>query len=124
MKWPRVKVNSIKAAQRYSLVGGPFGSELTTRDYVEEGVPVIRGVNLPEDRLFNDDEFVYVREEKAEQLIANNAYPGDVVFTQRGTLGQVGLIPTESRFPRYVISQSQMKLTVNSEKTEAHFVYY
>ena len=123
MKWPHVKLNSIKADQQYSLVGGPFGSELTARDYVEEGVPVIRGVNLPKDCRFKDDEYVFVREEKAEQLIGNNAYPGDVVFTQRGTLGQVGLIPKEPRFPRYVISQSQMKLTVNPEKAEAQFVY-
>lgn len=124
MKWHRVKIESIKAETRYSLVGGPFGSELTTRDYVEEGVPVIRGVNLPDEHSFNDNDFVFVRGEKADQLIANNAYPGDVVFTQRGTLGQVGLIPTESCFPRYLISQSQMKLAVNPAKADARFVYY
>jgi type I restriction enzyme S subunit len=124
MTWPRVKVESIRAEVRYSLVGGPFGSELTTRDYVDEGVPVIRGVNLPDERSFNDDDFVFVREEKADQLHSNNAYPGDVVFTQRGTLGQVGVIPTESQFPRYLISQSQMKLTVNPAKADARFVYY
>jgi len=122
--WARVTIESIKAETRYSLVGGPFGSELTTRDYVEDGVPVIRGVNLPEDALFKDDDFVFVRDEKADRLTANNAYPGDVIFTQRGTLGQVGLIPVRSCFPRYVISQSQMKLTVNPKKADATFVYY
>lgn len=124
MLWPRVKIESIRAETRYSLVGGPFGSDLTTVDYLEEGVPVIRGVNLPYDRCFNDEDFVFVREEKADQLIANNAYPGDVVFTQRGTLGQVGVIPIESRYRRYLISQSQMKLTVNSAVADARFVYY
>jgi len=124
MMWPRVKIESIKANRRYSLVGGPFGSELTSRDYVEEGVPVIRGVNLPDDASFNDDDFVFVREEKADQLYSNNAYPGDVVFTQRGTLGQVGVIPIDSRFPRYLISQSQMKLTVNPAEADARFVFY
>jgi type I restriction enzyme S subunit len=124
MKWPRVKLESVKAAARYSLVGGPFGSDLTARDYVEQGVPVIRGANLPGDRSFNDDDFVFVREEKADQLFANNAYPGDVIFTQRGTLGQTGVIPAEARFPRYLISQSQMKLTVNPAKAEARFVLY
>lgn len=124
MSWPRVTVGSIKAEARYSLVGGPFGSELTTRDYVEDGIPVIRGSNLPDDRCFDDSEFVFVREEKADQLFANNAHPGDVVFTQRGTLGQVGLIPAGSRFSRYLISQSQMKLSVNPAKADAKFVYY
>jgi type I restriction enzyme S subunit len=124
MKWPQVTIEEIRATTRHSLVGGPFGSDLTTRDYVEEGVPVIRGANLPDDCSFKDDDFVFVREEKADALKANNAHPGDVVFTQRGTLGQVGLIPTEPRFPRYLVSQSQMKLTVDPAKAEARFVFY
>jgi type I restriction enzyme S subunit len=97
---------------------------LTTRDYVEEGIPVIRGGNLPDAREFLDEDFVFVREEKADALLANTAYPGDVVFTQRGTLGQVGVIPLESAFPRYVVSQSQMKLTVARAKGDPRYVYY
>ena len=124
MKWLQVSIEEIRAETRNSLVGGPFGSDLTTRDYVEEGVPVIRGVNLPDDCSFKEDDFVFVREEKADQLIANNAHPGDIVFTQRGTLGQVGLIPMQSRFPRYLVSQSQMKLTVDTEKVHVRFVFY
>ncbi|HLK51158.1 MAG TPA: restriction endonuclease subunit S [Bryobacteraceae bacterium] len=124
MSWAAVKLESIKADVRFSLVGGPFGSELTTKHYVEEGVPVIRGSNLLDDRCFHDQDFVFVREEKADQLFSNNAFPGDVVFTQRGTLGQVGIIPTNSTFPRYLISQSQMKLTVNPAKADPKFIYY
>ncbi len=52
---------------RNALVGGPFGSELTTRHYIEEGVPVIRGANLSNQQAFKDDGFVFVSEEKAEQ---------------------------------------------------------
>lgn len=67
---------------------------------------------------------MFVREEKADALIANTAYPGDVIFTQRGTLGQVGVIPLAPSFPRYVISQSQMKLSVDLAKVDPQFVYY
>src|SRR5438477_6249707 len=70
MRWPRVKVESLKAETRNALVGGPFGSELTTRHYVEEGVPVIRGANLPDDQSFKDNDFVFVSEEKADLLSA------------------------------------------------------
>jgi type I restriction enzyme S subunit len=124
MKWAKVKIGEIKASAKKSLVGGPFGSDLTSRHYVDDGVPVIRGGNLPNDRIFFDDEFVFVSESKADELSANLAFPGDVVFTQRGTLGQVGLIPDDSRFPRYVISQSQMKLTVDQERVDPKFVFY
>jgi type I restriction enzyme S subunit len=79
---------------------------------------------LPDSQTFLDDAFVCVREEKADALVSNLAYPGDLVFTQRGTLGQVGLIPKEARFQRYVISQSQMKLAVDETKADPWFVYY
>src|SRR6185436_10448142 len=94
------------------------------RDYVDEGVPVIRGNNLPSDASFHDDGFVFVSEEKADELRSNTAFPGDIVFTQRGTLGQVGVIPREARFQRYIISQSQMKLTADPKIADPHFVYY
>ncbi|MBE2285899.1 MAG: restriction endonuclease subunit S [Prosthecobacter sp.] len=124
MKWPVVEVESIKASERNALVGGPFGSDLTSKSYVEDGVPVIRGNNLPDHTAFHDGDFVFVSDEKALSLSANTAGPRDLVFTQRGTLGQVGLIPDLPNYPRYVISQSQMKLTVNASKAEPRFVYY
>lgn len=124
MRWATVRIDDIKAETKHSLVGGPFGSDLVTRDYVEAGIPVIRGINLPDERLFSEDDFVFVREEKADSLLPNNAYPGDLILTQRGTLGQVGLIPKNSRYQRFVISQSQMKLTVSDKKADARFVYY
>jgi type I restriction enzyme S subunit len=124
MKWPIVEVETIKASERNALVGGPFGSDLTSKSYVEDGVPVIRGNNLPDHTVFNDGDFVFVSDEKALSLSANTAGPRDLIFTQRGTLGQVGLIPDLPNFPRYVISQSQMKLTVDASKAEPRFVYY
>ena len=124
MKWRTMPLDAVKAAVPYAFVGGPFGSNLTTRDYVDEGVPVIRGNNLPTDASFRDDDFAFVSEKKADELRSNTAFPGDLVFTQRGTLGQVGMIPREARFQRYIISQSQMKLTVDPEVADVRFVYY
>ena len=123
-EWPVVTIAEIQASKRWALNGGPFGSKLVSRDYVESGIPVIRGVNLPENRKFSADTFVFVSPQKADELLANNAHPGDVVFTQRGTLGQVGLIPHSTGFERFVISQSQMKLTVDESKADPEFVYY
>lgn len=124
MSWRTLPMDATKAPRPYAFVGGPFGSNLTTRDYVDEGVPVIRGNNLPFDSWFHDDDYVYVSEKKADDLRSNTAFPGDLVFTQRGTLGQVGLIPLEAKHQRYIISQSQMKLTVDPAVVDPRFVYY
>ena len=122
--WQRKQLVDIAAKKRWALNGGPFGSKLSRKHYSESGVPVIRGTNLPENSHFSYDDFVYVSEEKADELRANNAHPGDLIFTQRGTIGQVGLIPVDSPIPRFVISQSQMKLTVDPEQADALFLYY
>ena len=123
-EWRTAKLVDVAAKKRWALNGGPFGSKLSRKHYSESGVPVIRGTNLSADTKFSFDDFVYVSEEKADELRANNAHPGDLIFTQRGTIGQVGLIPFESPIPRFVISQSQMKLTVDPEQADALFLYY
>ena len=124
MSFARVALRELQAPKRWALNGGPFGSKLVQKDYVESGVPVIRGGNLSSDCRFDESEFVFVSEEKADDLLPNNAHPGDLVFTQRGTLGQTGIIPEKSFFSRYVISQSQMKLTVDRQKVDPAFIYY
>ncbi|MHB8311595.1 MAG: restriction endonuclease subunit S, partial [Metallibacterium sp.] len=122
--WLEVPITELQAPKKWALNGGPFGSKLVSRDYVDHGVPVIRGCNLPGDRRFSFDDFVFVTDAKADELLANNAHPGDVVFTQRGTLGQVGIIPKSSPYARLVISQSQMKLSVDESRVDAQWLFY
>ena len=119
--WKSGVVGDIAAPVKNALVGGPFGSNLVSADYVPVGVPVIRGQNMGVGR-WVDGEFVFVTTEKADTLSPNNANPGDLIFTQRGTLGQVAIVPG-GRFGRYVISQSQMKLTVDKDKADTLFLY-
>jgi type I restriction enzyme S subunit len=69
-------------------------------------------------------EFAFVNEAKAKALGSNIAHPGDIVVTQRGTLGQVSIIPTTLAYSRYVISQSQMAIAVDSSVADPHYVYY
>lgn len=119
--WRRTFVGDLAAPIPNALVGGPFGSNLVSSDYTSHGVPVVRGQNMGERWIGGD--FAYVTREKAEDLRANLARPGDIVFTQRGTLGQVALVP-DGPFDRYLISQSQMKLSVDRAKADALFLYY
>jgi type I restriction enzyme S subunit len=121
--WSVKSVREIASDDRYAVTSGPFGSQLGRKDYVESGVPVIRGVNLAVGGAFTDTAFVFVSNEKADAMPSCQAHPGDILITQRGTLGQVGLIPLSARFDRYVISQSQMKVTVDREKGSNQYLY-
>jgi len=120
-EWERTTVREIASPVRNAIVGGPFGSDLVSADYVEEGIPVIRGQNMGTKHVSGS--FVFVTQAKANSLEANLARPGDLVFTQRGTLGQVSLVP-DRPYDRYLVSQSQMKLTVNRKVADPNFFYY
>jgi type I restriction enzyme, S subunit len=122
--WEVVKLDDVKANEPYAINGGPFGSKLGIKDYVPSGIPVIRGANLSETGRFQGEDFVFVSEDKARDLRANLARPGDIVVTQRGTLGQVGLIPDRIGYERFVISQSQMKVTLNESRAKTIYVFY
>jgi len=67
-------------------------------------------------------DFAFVSPAKAKALQANLAKPFDLVFTQRGTLGQVALVPT-SPYEEYLISQSQMKLTLDCGAAAPGYVH-
>ncbi|MBK8468229.1 MAG: restriction endonuclease subunit S [Actinomycetales bacterium] len=87
------------------------------------GVPVIRGGNMG-DGPWVGGEFAFVTKEKWEaDLARNSASPGDLVFTQRGTLGQVAIVPNHDPVT-YVVSQSQMRLRVDPNKADPRYVYY
>jgi type I restriction enzyme, S subunit len=119
-EWPKITLAELAVVD--GIVGGPFGSELVRSDYVPSGVPVIRGTNIADNR-FDPRRFVYVSEAKADSLARNHAIPGDIVVTQRGTLGQVAIVP-DLGVPRYVISQSQMRLRCDPARASPRFVYY
>jgi type I restriction enzyme S subunit len=105
------------------FIGGPFGSNLVSKDYVETGVPVIRGSNMGRTGHL-EPPFVYVAEDKLKRDLSRNvARAGNLIFTQRGTLGQVVLLRGDSE-DRYVISQSQMGLVVDKKVADARYVYY
>ncbi|MEL6830289.1 MAG: restriction endonuclease subunit S [Pseudomonadota bacterium] len=108
--WEARSLKSLASTAANAIVGGPFGSDLVSKDYVPFGVPVIRGQNMRYPHVGGD--WAYVSEEKAKSLAANTAQSGDLVFTQRGTLGQVALI-SDAPFALYLVSQSQMKISLD-----------
>lgn len=119
--WTETSVAELASPTRNAIVGGPFGSDLVSADYVQDGVPVVRGQNMGRRHL--SGEFVFVTRAKATSLQANLARPGDLIFTQRGTLGQVSLVPDEP-YERYLVSQSQMKVTLDAKTASPLFYYY
>lgn len=117
-EWQHVQVIDIAD----KVASGPFGSNLRGYEYVEKGVPVIRGNNLAGPR-FTSSDYVFVTEAKADSLSSSLAYPSDVVFAARGSIGAVGIIP-KREYQRYVLSSNLMKISANPNKADPLFVFY
>ena len=118
-EWKEYKVAEI--VEEISM--GPFGSNIKVDNFIDFGVPVLNGSNLQGFKL-NENSFNYVSKEKADSLGKANAYRGDVVITHRGTLGQIIYIPSDSKFERYVISQSQFRLRLKQDIVRPDFFVY
>jgi type I restriction enzyme S subunit len=125
-EWRVVTVEDIAAPYPTALATGPFGSAISSKYFLDSGVPVIRGSNLSADvstRLI-DDGLVFVSPEKAGEFRRSVVNRGDLVFTCWGTINQVGLIDSRSKFDSYIISNKQMKLSVDPAKADQRFIYY
>lgn len=123
-EWKSFSLADVALNGKDGIVDGPFGSALPANSYLPVGIPLIRGSNLSKGEVrFKDDEFVFVSEETANKLNRAICLPEDIVFTKKGTLGQIGIIPS-NRYPVYLLSSNQMRLRVNREILLPEFAYY
>ena len=125
-EWESKTLAELAAHTERPFAMGPFGSNIRAENYRVSGVPVIRGLNLsdPGGPRFIDSDFVFLSEEKADELSSSNAFLGDLVFVAQGTIGKVGLIPLEGRYKRYVLSQNLMKASIAPDAADPMFVFY
>lgn len=123
-EWKKYKLGELAYSPKKAIISGPFGSNIGSRFFVKEGIPVIRGNNLPNDmRRFNDEGFVFLTEEKAEEL---NCYAikDDLLFTAAGTIGQVGILTGIEKYKKYVISNKQIRVRLNTQIVNPLYAYY
>jgi len=107
---------------RWSFIGGPFGSNLKSSDYVKDGVRVIQLQNIG-DGEFIDDYQIFTSEEKADELLSNNIYPHEIILSKMGDpVGRACLIPDSH--DRYVMCSDGIRLAVNEREYNKHFIFF
>lgn len=70
---------------------GPFGSQLHSADYVDNGIPVINPSNIQDGRI-EPDWSCSIATENAERLSQHKLIAGDIVFGRRGEMGRCALV--------------------------------
>ena len=86
---------TVKLKEIADVVSGPFGSAIKVSDYRETGIPLIRISNIKGYTITWDENnpLVFISKELSNKLKSTQVMPGDIVVSQRGTLGEFALVP-------------------------------
>ena len=120
--WDEIKfIDVADKKTKWSFIGGPFGSNLKSSDYVADGIRIIQLQNIGDAEFF-DDYKIFTSEEKADELLANNIYPGEIILSKMGDpVGRACLIP--NRHTRYVMCSDGIRLVVDEKAFSKYFIY-
>jgi type I restriction enzyme S subunit len=106
---------------KWSLIGGPFGSNLKSSDYVEKGVRIIQLQNIGDGEFLNDYK-IFTTAAKADDLLSHNIFAGEIIMSKMGDpVGRACLIP--SIYNRYVMCSDGIRLVVDETNNHKYFIY-
>ena len=108
-------------SKKWSFTGGPFGSDLKSSDYTEDGIRIIQLQNIGDGR-FIDNYKIYTSSTKADQLLSCNIYPGDIILSKMGDpVARACFIPSSE--DRFVMSSDGIRLSVDENIFDKKFVH-
>jgi restriction endonuclease S subunit len=97
---------------------GPGGWDINISDYVEQGVPMLRTINIV-DGLVNLDECVFIDIEKHKQLKRSKVVKNDVLLSVRGTIGKSAVY---SKNFEANINAALVKITLKDNIIDPYFL--
>lgn len=120
--WEPTNLGSIADPnKRWSFTGGPFGSNLKSSDYTDDGVRIIQLQNIG-DGEFKDNYEVFTSPQKADELLSCNIYPGEIILSKMGDpVARACIIPPLHE--RYLMCSDGIRLSVDQKRFNTYFVY-
>ena len=119
-EWEETQLRNIASNNRHSFTGGPFGSDLKSNDYTDDGVRIIQLQNIGDGEFMNSYK-IYTSEEKADELISCNIYPGEIIISKMGDpVARATIIPDIHK--RYLMASDGIRLLVNTSKYNTKFI--
>lgn len=108
-------------SDKFSFKGGPFGSDLKSSHYTEIGVRVLQLQDIGEGN-FLDKSDIYTSDETADELLACNIFPGDILLAKMSPVARCCIVPEQDE--RYVMCSDGIRLSVDKERFDRDYVFY
>ena len=119
--WEETKLIDTSAKEKYSFTGGPFGSDLKSSDYTDNGVRIIQLQNIGDGK-FNNGYKIFTSEEKADELSSCNIFPGEIILSKMGDpVARATIIPSHHK--RYLMASDGIRLKVDESKYDTFFIH-
>ena len=97
--------------RQYTIVDGPFGSNLKTIHYRKSGIPIITSGYVTDGK-FSASEYLYVDLEKFKQEKRSAVKGGDIVMAKIGErCGASAILPKEH--PEGILSGNALKISID-----------
>ena len=121
-EWRKIKLIDVADKKiKWGFIGGPFGSNLKSSDYVTNGIRIIQLQNIGDAEFLNNYK-IFTTEQKANELLSCNIYPGDIILSKMGDpVGRACLIP--NKHIRYVMCSDGIRLVVDEQRFSKYFIY-
>ena len=100
---------------------GPFGSQLHSDDYIDDGIPVINPSNIINGQIAPDFT-ISVTEATSDRLSHHRLKPGDLVFARRGELGRAAV--THDEASGWLCGTGSLRVRTQESALESRFAGY
>ena len=112
--WKIKKLKDLVSEDKYSIVDGPFGTQLKICEYDELGnIPIYEMEQL-------DNSFIttapkhFINESKYQEVKRSTVKNGDIVISKTGTLGLLGIV--NSNYEKGILVSRLAKITPDEKK--------
>ena len=108
--------------KQWSFTGGPFGSNLKSSDYKNQGIRIIQLQNIGDGKFLNDYK-IYTSEEKSKQLESCCIYPDEIIISKMGDPVARACV-TPNYHSKYLMCSDGIRLVVNKNMFSNLLILY
>lgn len=119
-EWGVYPISRFGSRSRPWLRSGPFGSDLNTKHWVTEGVPVLTIGSLGQGDI-TMSELLFVSAATANTMNGFRVMPGDIIFSRVADIGRSVVIREHQN--GWIISSNLMRISLDTRNANPYFLY-